>query len=216
MHPRRRDVVAAVDYTVTLPSGANVVVGTGSGHVQIRNVSGELRATTLSGNVTASSVRRVRHISTVSGNVDVSDGEADELSANTVDGDVIVRNLKGRVLDLRTVTGDVRLVDLDLDRASLQSMAGDLEYAGRLARSGRYEFQTHSGNIRLMPEGNPGFDLQASTFNGDVRSDFTLRILPNPQPGARRPPRSLRGTFGDAAAVVTAESFSGDILIVRK
>jgi hypothetical protein len=216
LQPRRRDAATAVDYRVTLPRGAQVMLATQSGNVRVSNVDGELRARSGSGNVTASDVRRIRQISTVSGNVEVADGEADELTANTIGGHVTLRNLRGRVLDLRTVTGDVRLIGLELDRARLESMSGDLEYAGRLARSGRYEFQTYSGTIRVTPQGNPGFDLQASSLNGDVRSDYALQGTEAEPAPRRNATRSLRGRFGDAGAVVNAASFNGDILIVRR
>jgi DUF4097 and DUF4098 domain-containing protein YvlB len=208
-----RDGIAAVDYRISVPTGANLVIDTVSGNVRVSNVGGELRANAMSGNITTASVRRVRRLTTVSGDVEVAEGEADELTAQTVDGDVILRNLKGRLLELTTVNGDARLVNVELDRATVQSMAGDLEFNGRLARSGRYEFRTHSGNIRITPSGSPGFDLDATSFNGDVRSDFTVKAAPSPA-GQRE--RTLRGTFGDAAAVLSAQSFAGDILIVRR
>jgi DUF4097 and DUF4098 domain-containing protein YvlB len=117
------------------------------------------------------------------------------------------------VLDLISVSGDVRLVDVRMNRARLETTAGDIEYAGPLARSGRYEFRSHSGNIRITPS-DGGFDLDANSFSGDVQSDYTLKLRDGAGRNARR--RELRGTFGDAAAVLTARSFSGDILIVRR
>jgi len=213
-HPSGRAVWTAVDYAVSVPTGANVVLETVSGDLRLSNIDGELRATTISGDVTASDVRRLRQITTVGGNVEVSDSEADELSASTLHGDLSVRNLKGRVLSVRTVSGDARLVNVEMDRASLQSTAGDLEYSGRLARSGRYEFQTHAGNIRVNPADNRGFDLEARTFSGDVRSDYELNVREDERAGSRR--RALSGTFGDAGAVLSAQTFSGDILIVRR
>ena len=215
--PRGRTVAAAVDYSVSVPSGAGVIVHTVSGDVQVSNVAGELRAESVSGNVTASSVRRVRDVRTVSGTIDVSDGESDELRVHTLSGDIVVRNLKGRAFELQTVSGDVRLTGVDMDRATLESMAGNLEYAGRLARSGQYEFHSHSGNIRVSPSGDPGFDLQANTFSGDLRSDYTLKGTDRGDTSLRRgPSRALRGTFGDASAALTAQSFSGDILIIKR
>ena len=213
-HPRRRDGVAAVDYTVSLPSSANVTLRTASGDVTVTNVAGELRVESGSGNVATSNVRRVRQIRTVSGNVEVQNGEADEFSATTVGGDVTLRNIKGRLLDLNTVHGNVRLVDVDAARARLQSMAGDLDYSGALARNGKYEFQTHSGNITLTPLRNPGFDFEAVTLRGAVRSGFELKASITSRPTGTR--RSLRGTVGDAGAMVTAQSFSGDIVLVRR
>jgi DUF4097 and DUF4098 domain-containing protein YvlB len=184
-----------------------------SGDVRVTNIGGELRAQSVSGSITVASVRRVRELRSVSGTIDLSDGESDELTAHTLGGDVLVRNLKGRVLDLQTVSGDVRLMEVEVERARLESMAGDLDYSGRLARNGRYEFQTHSGDIRLSPSGNPGFDLHATSFSGALRSEYTLQTQ---QRDSRAPNQSLNGTFGDASAAVTAQSFSGDILILKR
>jgi DUF4097 and DUF4098 domain-containing protein YvlB len=212
-HPRGRNSVTSVDYTVTVPNGANVVLGTLSGDVRISNVAGEIRANSVSGNLTTSAVRRVRQLTTVSGNVEIADAEADELEASSVDGNIVLRGVKGRVLELSTVTGDAQLLDVELDRATLQSMAGDLTYSGRLSRSGRYEFQTHSGDIRVSPSGDQGFDLDAATYSGNVRSDFALKAT---SVSTRGPQRTLRGSFGNAGAIVSAQSFAGDILIVRR
>jgi DUF4097 and DUF4098 domain-containing protein YvlB len=216
-HPRLRNAAASVDYTVAIPDEANVILRTVSGNVRVTNVSGELRAESLSGNVTASSVRRVRALKSVSGNLEIADGEADELTATTLSGDVTVRNLRGRALDINTVSGHLRLTGVELDRVRLESASGDLDYTGRLARGGRYEFQSLSGSIRLTPEGNAGFDVQANTFSGDFRSDYTLTPSQETGAGARgRVLRRVRGTFGDAGASITARTFDGDIVIVRR
>jgi DUF4097 and DUF4098 domain-containing protein YvlB len=211
--PRRGNAIWSVDYTVAVPRGATVVLQTVSGDVRVTNISGELRAQSVSGSITAASVERVRQLRSVSGTIDLADSESDELTAHTLGGDVLVRNLKGRVLDLQTVTGDARLIDVEVERARLESMSGDLDYSGRLAQRGRYEFRTHSGDIRISPSGNPGFELQAASFNGALRSEYVLKTAPD---DARPANQSLNGTFGNASAALTAQSFSGDILILKR
>ena len=110
-----------------------------------------------------------------------------------------------------------------------------------LARNGRYEFTAHSGHILLNLSGTTGFDVAASTFSGDVRSDYALtlrgsddRVAPPPlgprgrrgrlgglglPGGPGRPNRSVRtlhGSFGDGSASVELKSFSGDIAIAKR
>jgi DUF4097 and DUF4098 domain-containing protein YvlB len=151
-----------------------------------------------------------------SGNLSVLRMAGDELRMNTLSGNVVVRELKGRMLDVHTVSGNMLLQGIDAQRAILDSTAGNLEYAGRLLRTGRYQFHTHQGDIRVTPFGNPGFDLEAMTFKGDLRSEFVLTLLQRPRPVERqRAKKMLRGTVGDAGAVVTASSFSGNIVIVK-
>jgi hypothetical protein len=177
---RPRNSLAIVDYTITLPENANIILRSASGNLHVHKMSG------------------------------------DELTVNTLSGNVVVRELRGRMLDLHTVSGNMQLQDVSAQRAQLQSMAGDLEYAGRLLPAGRYEFQTHRVNIRVMPSGDPGFDLEAMTYKGNLRSDFVLTLLQQPRGDVRRQvQRVLRGTFGDAGAMLTASSFSGNIVIVK-
>ena len=214
--PRTRPVFGLVDYTIAVPSSANVTIRTLSGDVRVTNIDGELRAEAVNGNVHATGVRRVRFLKTITGNIQLADGGADELTASTMNGNLIVNNLKGRFFDLQSVMGHVRLTNVEPDRVVLRSMNGDIEYLGRFARSGRYEFQSHTGNIRVTPTNNQGFDIQASTFAGSFRSDYALKITEDTALGPGRRSRTVRATFGDAGAAVTAHSLSGDIVLVRK
>jgi hypothetical protein len=220
--PRRRNVGAAVDYTIALPSGANVDVRTVSGTVRVSNVRGELRAESISGDVTAASVARVRTLKSLSGNIEVNDAEGDEMAANTASGSVKARNVKARTLEFESVSGDIQFTDAQSDRVMLKTISGNIEYGGRLARSGRYEMASHSGNVRIVPVGSIAFDLEASTFSGDVRSDFPLTLRGggpgNNFTGGRGPRlnRTIRGSIGEGGALLSIRSFSGNVVIVKR
>ena len=101
--------------------------------------------------------------------------------------------------------------DVTSSGAGLKSMSGDVDYSGPLARGGRYELQTHSGSTRLTVTGSVGFDLQASTFSGQIHLEPPLQLQ-----GASLTRRSARGTVGDGGASVVATTFSGDVVIVKK
>jgi len=216
--PRRRNWSGGVDFTVAVPTGANVTLRSVSGDIRVTNVRGELRAETVSGDVVAGQLGRVRTLKAVSGDIQATDVEGEELTAGTVSGDIIARNVRVKAIDLESVSGDLRLAEVEADRVNMRSISGDLEYAGRLARSGRYDLQSHSGDIRLTPAGNTGFDVDANTFSGDISSDFQLRggnqpVASEPRRGVSR---ALRGAVGDASAILTLRSFNGDIVIVRR
>jgi hypothetical protein len=216
-YPRRRGASAAVDYTVALPDEAHVTLHTVSGNVRVSNVRGELRAESVSGDITAASVRRVRNLRTVSGTLQVTGAEGSEIEGATVSGDVIVRDLTVRTIDLKSVSGNMRFTDVEIERANLTSVSGDIEFTGPLARSGRYELQSHSGNLRVTPTGDLGFDVEARTFSGTVRSDYALTVREGTAlgfTGGMR--RGLRGTFGAPGAALVLQSFSGDVTIVRR
>jgi DUF4097 and DUF4098 domain-containing protein YvlB len=150
-----------------------------------------------------------------SGNLHVQSLSGDEVVANTLSGSIVLRDLVSRILDLHTISGDMQLHDIAARRAFLQSTLGNLEYAGRLLPTGRYRLQTHRGNIRFQPSGDPGFDLEAMTFSGELRSDFVLK-MPRPiQRTGRGAEKVLRGTVGNPAATVTASTFSGNVVIIK-
>jgi len=141
------------------------------------------------------------------------------VTASTVSGTLLARSVKARSVDLQSISGDVRLTDVQSDRTYVKSISGSIDFSGQLARNGRYEFQSHSGDVRVSPLGSQGFSLEASTFSGDLRSDFPLTMQGNSPNranwrGPNRPP--LRGTFGDGGAVISLQSFSGSITIVKR
>jgi DUF4097 and DUF4098 domain-containing protein YvlB len=211
IYPRqRRNIWAAVDYTIHLPSGAATSIRTVSGDLRVTNVKGELRAETVSGDVVTTGAARLSLVKSVSGDVQVNDASTEgEVTVNTVSGNLSARGLKARSIDLGSVSGDVLLTDVQCERADVKSVSGNIEYSGSLARNGRYQMNSHSGLLRLAIAGNTGFELEATTFSGNVRSDIPLTLRTGQKVDFRdagrpgRMNRSIRGAFGDASAIVT-------------
>jgi hypothetical protein len=225
---QRRNALGAVDYTVTLPQDANVTVRSVAGDVRVTNVSGELRAESVRGDVTASDTRRVSSLKSVGGNVLLTNGASEtSLNIGTVSGDLTIKGLQARALDAASVSGTVRLDSIASERVAVKTVSGDVEYGGELAHHGRYEFVSHSGNVLLNLAGNTGFDVAASTFSGDVRSDYAITVRGNDVNGTARENgrgrrgrlggvRTLRGSFGDGSASLELQSFSGNVAITRR
>lgn len=218
IHPRGgpRNTSAGIDFTLSVPNGADVFVKTFSGDVRVTNIRGELRAETMSGDITVADASRVHTAKTMSGDLQITDAEG-EISGGTMSGDVIIRNVKGRSLNVNTTSGDLMLTGIDVERADVGSINGTIDYSGRLQKGGRYQLHTHSGDVRLTPTTAQGFDVEARTLNGDIVSQYQMKLSQESEAGGRRgPSRSIRGTFGDAGAFLSLQSFNGDITIVRK
>ncbi|MEO8677918.1 MAG: DUF4097 family beta strand repeat-containing protein [Vicinamibacterales bacterium] len=224
IYPRRRGddhgVSARVDYLVSVPVGASVTTRNISGNIIVTNVKGEVRIETISGDLDVSSTPNLALAKTVSGNVRARDiGGATTLTLGTVSGTLIASGLKVRALECGSVSGDMQLSGLQVERIEAKSVSGNIEFDAPLTRGGRYEFASHSGNIRLVLAPSSGFDLDATTFSGSIRSDLpvTLRSTGD-EPGGRRgsPSRSIRGSYGDGGAVLAVRSFSGSVVILKK
>jgi hypothetical protein len=97
----------------------------------------------------------------------------------------------------------------------IRALSGDLDLQTSLTKGGRYDLESHSGDIQLaMPE-QPGFDLDAGTFSGRIRIDFPIKSE-GPVRDSDRGPRSVRGTYGDASSSLRLQTFSGDVTVTRR
>ena len=71
--------------------------------------------------------------------------------------------------------------------------------------------ESTKGNIRMVPEGNVGFDLYAISTN--TRVEFQLKATTAPSPGAAA--RIVRGSYGDASAIISLSTFLGEVTVAR-
>ena len=206
---------ASVDYTVSVPRGAAVDVSSISGNVRARSLQGPLRAQSISGNVIVSESTNVEVAKSISGDVELSGSMPDaRLSASTVSGKVTARDVKARGLSLSAISGDVEVNNVEAERLDGKSVSGDFVFAGAVARNARYEFNTHSGNVRLALGGSAGFEVFANTFSGNIQSDLPVTV--NDARPRRGPGRSVRAVVGDGGATLTISTFSGDIVIRKQ
>ena len=214
-----RSLSMSVDYTITVPASAAVAIKTVSGDVAVNGVRGEVRAETVSGDVEVIATPNLALAKAVSGDVRARDiGAQSSLTLSTVSGTVYATALKVRTLEAGSVSGDIDLSNLQIERLLAKTISGNIGFDGGLARAGRYEFNAHSGNVRLILANPSGFELDASTFSGSIRSDFpiTLRSTDSSDRPRNRANRAVRGVFGDASAILAVRSFSGTVVIVKK
>jgi DUF4097 and DUF4098 domain-containing protein YvlB len=226
IYPRRgsygNNISASVDYVIAVPTGASVALKSISGDISVTTVKGEVRAETVSGDVNISGTPNVSVAKTISGDVTARDiGTQTTLVLSTVSGTVLGTGLRVRALEAGSVSGDVRLIGSEVERLEAKSVSGNIEFDAPLTKGGRYELTSHSGNVRIMLSGNTGFELDADTFSGSVRSDVpvTLRAIGrnDPAPHERRGSnRAIRGSYGDASALLSVRSHSGSVVISKK
>ena len=223
-HNGRGDHVS-VDYTVTVPASAAVDLHSISGSIKVSGVHGSLRSETVSGNVTITDAPKLEAAKTVSGDVSLTAITTDgDLTASSVSGNVRAKGLKARGIDLGIISGDISVSDVTCDRLGVKSVSGNVEYTGGIAKGGRYEINAHSGTVRLLLANPAGFELNANSFSGSIRSELPLTIggdsaSRNDMPRGRRDMinnHAMRATFGDGSATLVVRTFSGDIIIARR
>jgi DUF4097 and DUF4098 domain-containing protein YvlB len=218
---RNSDV--SVDYTVTVPSSASVDLRSVSGDIKLTGVQGVVRIEAVSGNITASGTPRLERAKSVSGDVTLTDagGEGD-IQIGSVSGTVHVKGLKSRDVEVSSVSGDVTITNAACERFDAKSVSGTLEYDGTLSKNGRYNLNSHSGDVVLVLSNPSGFELDASTFSGSIHPEFPVtfggadRSSDERRHGMGMRGQRVQGTFGDGSAVITVRTFSGDITIRKR
>lgn len=209
---QRRPFNVSVAYTVTAPAGTRLTIRSLSGDIQVHDIEGDLLLESTSGDVEVAGAARIGLAKSISGDVTISRTRTDgTLEASAVSGDVVIRDVQARVVNAHSISGAVVMEGLQCERAQANSMSGDVAFTGPLSRGGRYELKSHSGNIRLELAGDVGFDLDATTFSGTLRTELPLETK-----GDRGGRRSVRGVFGDGSAIVSVTTFSGNAVIRQR
>lgn len=140
-----------VEFTVRVPRGVNVDVGTVNGSVDVRGATGEVHASSVNGGVEAISDGGPVHASTVNGSIrasmrDLGDGD---LEFSTVNGSITVELPENLNADLRmnTVNGTLSSRDFPLTvtgRFNPQNLRATIGKGGT-----RLSFSTVNGNVEI-------------------------------------------------------------------
>lgn len=211
----RRNFNVSVTYNVTAPAGVRVRASSISGSITAKDIRGDISAESVSGAVRIINGGRVAVAKSISGNVEVSDSEIDgRLEASTASGTVTLRKVKASQVKVGSISGDVAIEDVDASQVEGQTVSGSVRFGGTLTRGGRYEFTSHSGTVNVALSGNAGFEVEATSFSGSIRSDFTFGNSGDTERGRWR--RSVRGVVGDGSSVLELTTFSGSIVIAKR
>jgi hypothetical protein len=211
-YPRRHSTNTEVDFKIHVPAQIAVAVRSVSGSVRLGQVQGEAEAESVSGDIVLTDIKQLSRAKTVSGNIRIDGVAGNIFNAATVSGNLVADGVKAKSCELQSVSGRVAILHGQCDRAELRSISGEVEFHGELSPGGRYEFNSHSGEVKLYLGNTTGFQLVATTFSGSLRSGLTLKG-PGEKSGSFMPNRELRGTFGDGSADVVVKTFSGSATI---
>lgn len=204
---RRHNNVGDAQYQVSVPRGSRLILEAVSGDVMAKGSQGEIEATSVSGDVDVSDGVRSVSAEAVSGSVHASQVNGN-LRTETVSGDLRAENVSGNI-EASSVSGNIHLVGIQSKDVRTETVSGDITYSGSIEPSGRYSFEAHSGTIRLNIPRDAGARFSVETFSGDVTTDVPVTI----PPGSKRREGRMDFTIGDGRARVTANTFSGSIVI---
>ncbi|MCX5760334.1 MAG: DUF4097 family beta strand repeat-containing protein [Gemmatimonadetes bacterium] len=207
----RRNRMGKSRYELSVPIGTEVRASSVSGNISVRGVEGEVNVNSVSGDVEVRDAGERAEMHTVSGDVHGSRLRG-RIRANSVSGDITLDDVNG-AFSGKSVSGTLK-VSGTLTGLEFESVSGDFSFAGDIKGDGSFSANTHSGDVHLTLPPTLGAMLELQTFSGDVRPGFPITLQPGEEPLNRKNHR-MRFAINGGGPRLSLETFSGDIIIER-
>jgi DUF4097 and DUF4098 domain-containing protein YvlB len=197
----------AVDFEITVPAYLDVELSGVGTDMSVVGTSADISAETVNGTVVVRGGNGFIHARSHDGELRV-EGASGQIEVNASSGDIWISDVNGDVA-AESVNGDIELRNIDGRRITARTVNGGVTFVGVVHDGGRYQLSTHDGDVTAsIPEGTNA-TVSVANFDGDFETRF---------------PIMLRGgsgykfdfTLGDGSAALVLESFSGDVLLLRR
>ena len=210
--PRHNNGGISSDLEISVPAGSSLQVNTVSADIDVTGVEGEQQLESVSGDVTTEAHSADSELGSVSGDIEVQgDGAMTRSRMNTVSGDVDADSLAGEI-QAESVSGDVTTVNGRFERASLNTVNGDIVYRAALLDGGRLDIETINGTVDVEFDGDVSARFDIETFNGSIRNCFGPEAV---RTSKYTPGHELKFTEGDGSGRVTINTLNGSLRLCK-
>jgi DUF4097 and DUF4098 domain-containing protein YvlB len=206
---RRRDIDANLE--ISVPTAAQVSVETVSADIAVTDVGGSIELASVSGGIDLAGRPSRADVETVSGHIRV-EGDQTAIAAESVSGNIVLKGAAANV-EAGSVSGDIEVSATQIERATFESVSGDLEFSGGLTSQARFHAEAHSGNITLRLPADTSATWEVETFSGNVTNEFGSGPERTSEHG---PGKWLKFTTGTGEARITVDSFSGNVKFSKR
>jgi DUF4097 and DUF4098 domain-containing protein YvlB len=183
---------------------------------------------TATANIDVSGVEGGLDLYVVSGTIDVT-GDPRELNAEAIDGDIHIigspswvraKSASGSVTfrgassdaGFSTVSGAVHVEGGTFERTKIETVTGNINFSGRLDRSGAFDFDTHSGNVDITVPEKTSASLSVVSIAGTITNDLSEK---SPVPGRFGRGAELYTDVSGGGAKVSVRTFKGPVTLRR-
>jgi hypothetical protein len=209
------DCSASSDILLDVPRGATVQVKTRDGEVQVSDVT-VARVETISGDIGVRGVPRGVEALSVSGEVSL-ENSGGPIRLRSISGSIEATNARtveaNDDFDANSVSGDVSLDQISHAHVEAKTISGAVSVTGPLARGGRYEFRTTSGDMTFTLPNDASFRINARIPQGEIITDFSLKEATGISSTSNS--HVLTGTHGTGDAMLDLYSYSGTVRLRR-
>jgi hypothetical protein len=195
---------------IRMPATASVKAEAVSASVDVSGIDGEVEVQTVSGEIEVRGDPERLAAESVSGGItcDVGSGR---VRCEAVSGDVRARTGGGEI-EATTVSGRVDVQGETFESVQVESVSGDIDITGALAREGRVDISAHSGDVGLSLRGEISAMFDVSSFSGSIESELGGEAERAHRYG---PGSEYEQSVGEGTARVDIEAFSGRVRLRR-
>lgn len=216
-HQLASDCNASSDITLDVPRGATIQVKTRDGAVEVMDVA-DARVESLSGDIAVRRVGKRVEAASVSGDVSL-ESSSGPVRLKSISGSIEASNARTIEatddFEASTVSGEVSLEQVAHSHVEAWTISGIVSMKGPLARGGRYELKTTSGDIVLSLPPDASFRVSARIRRGEILTDFPLKDAAGANHSTPQA-QFLTGTHGTGDATLNLYTYSGTVHLRRQ
>lgn len=197
--------------TIYAPRNSSFRLDSTSADYVLKNIKGQVRADTMSGNISLEGGVDSIDLESVSGNLRVT-GASGRLNLSTVSG-TIETDGDADQFEAQTVSGDIRAHIGSSERLNLESVSGNINLKVELSEKARLDADTVSGNIEIelgTAPINASFEIETGP-GGDVTNLLSDHKAKDNSSFSG----SMQFKLGDGDSSVNLETMSGTIRLDR-
>jgi hypothetical protein len=176
----------AVNYVIEVPAACDVRINCVSSSAVVEGIQGQFKGSMVSGNLSLTNLQ---------GSFDI----------NLVSGNLTGVRLSGP-MELSGVSGTIQLAQCEFSLLNAKTVSGDIQLESSLT-TGPYQFNSVSGDVRLVVPADTGCEISLTTLSGDVYVGLSSTYHQTSR-------RFRQITVQDGGASVAMHSTSGDLAVI--
>ena len=195
---------------VWVPARARLWVKTATANIDVSGVDGGLDLYVVSGTIDVTGNPHELNAEAIDGDIHIT-GSPPWVRAKSATGTIIFQGASSDVA-FSTVSGAVKVDGGVFERTKIETVTGNINFSGRLDRSGAFDFDTHSGTIDIAIPDKTAASFSVVTIAGGITNNVS-KISPIPGRFGRGAELTMDTSGGGAK--VSVRTFKGPVTLRR-
>ena len=197
---------------IWVPARVRLWIKTATASVDVNDVAGGLDLYVVSGTIDVTGNPRELNAEAIDGDIHIT-GSPSWVRAKSASGSITFQGASPDAA-FSTVSGPIKVDGGNgiFERTKIETVTGSIGFAGRLDRSGAFDFDTHSGSIDIAIPDKTAATFSVVTITGSITNNISRK---NPIPGSFGRGSELTVDESGGGAKVSVRTFKGAVTLRR-